>query len=161
MQLPEDVNINELTAEYRRLRESALRTQEQLRTATATATSSKGLVTAVVGPHGELQSLTFNSRAYRNMPPAELSHVILDTVRRARDQVMRDLMGALPSTLPGGLTAEDMLRGTIDVSALLPEDVSLDGFSFPVPPPGGDRRGTTSTDERGPGGTGPRVRAGH
>lgn len=128
-----DNRLDELAAEYRRLREAAMEAQHRMQTATATATSTKGLVTAVVGAQGELQELKFHSRSYRDLPPAELAHVILDTVRRARESVLRDVMAVLPGNLPGGLSPDDMLRGRVDLSGLLPEDLPVEGLPFVSP----------------------------
>jgi hypothetical protein len=136
MMFGSDPRLDELRADYGRLRDAALRAQERMRTATATVTSAKGLVTAVVGAQGDLQSLVFNSRAYRDLPPAELSHVVVDTVRRARDAVMRELLAELPTGLFGDTNADDLRQGRIDVAGLLPEDLPVNGLARPAPPPG-------------------------
>ncbi|MBO4207303.1 YbaB/EbfC family nucleoid-associated protein [Micromonospora echinofusca] len=138
MFVPENARLEELAAEYHRMREAALRAQERMRTATATVTSPKGLVTVVVGAQGEVRSITFASRAYRNMAPAELADAILDTINRARDTVLRELTEDLPANPPGGMlggmTPEDILNGKIDLSGLLPESLDLGDLPFPFRP---------------------------
>lgn len=141
MNLPEGVRLDELAAEYQRLRDLALQTQERTRTVTATVTSAKNLLTVTVGPNGELQSLIFNSRSYRNMAPAELAHVILETVDRARAAVNRELTELMPAALPAGMSIGGVLNGEIDLSGLLPESLDLGGISFPSMPEAFRRKG--------------------
>lgn len=69
----------------------------ELRAATASATSKDRMVTAKVGPHGEVLGLTFHSTAYQTMAPAQLSAVLTDVLNEARarmgDRVARSMRG--------------------------------------------------------------------
>jgi DNA-binding protein YbaB len=136
----DDGHLQELFDEYHKARENALRVQERMRTATATATSAKNMITVVVGAQGELQKLTFNSRAYRDLPSAELAHVIVETVRNAREKVLREITDLFPEGLLGGLKADDLVRGQADLSGLLPESIGLGDMPFPGDGAGHGRR---------------------
>ena len=92
-----------------------------MRTATATVKSSKGLVTVTVGPQGEITELTFNTRGYRSMAPAELSTVLTETIAKARAEVAEQMRAAVTPFLPAGLAFDDMRAGKVDWAAMLPE----------------------------------------
>lgn len=100
--------MKRLLADFQRARTDALRMRDRLATATATATSDDGLVTATVTASGEVSGLKFNGTAYRRMAPAELSQAILGSIKAARSGVtaqFRDVMAAVP-----------------DLATLIPED---------------------------------------
>jgi DNA-binding protein YbaB len=130
-----DKQIEQLMAEYQRHRSSALDFQQKLREVTAHATSAKGLVTVVVGAQAEVRSIVFHSRAYRTLAPAELAQTLLDTIERARNAVLQQVMQAMPGTALGGVTYEDVLGGRVDLTALLPEDLADRDIPLLSPPP--------------------------
>lgn len=99
----------------------AMQAQEFMRAVDATVTSSNGMVSVTVGAQGDVQALTFHSQRYRQMAPAELSHLVLDTIGRARTSVLRQLEEHLPSTTFAGVSLQDLMNGSADWSSLLPE----------------------------------------
>jgi DNA-binding protein YbaB len=130
--MPEEykLKIDELTAQYTKSREDALASHQRLQEVSETVTSKKGLVTVTVGAQGEIRSLTLNNRTYRDMAPAELSHVIVDTLKTARKRVEKHFVQALPSTVLGGMSVEDILSGKVDLAKFLPESIPMDGTPF-------------------------------
>ncbi|EHK84519.1 YbaB/EbfC family nucleoid-associated protein [Saccharomonospora azurea] len=52
-------------------------------TAPITVTSADGLVSATLGPHGELTDLEFAPDAFDRTDPARLADTVLDVVRQA------------------------------------------------------------------------------
>ncbi|GLY73781.1 YbaB/EbfC family nucleoid-associated protein [Actinoallomurus iriomotensis] len=105
-----------------RLKEHRDRMEEvraELREATASVTSKDRMVTAKVGPQGQVVALTFHTTAYRAMAPAELGDVVADVLNEARaklgEQVvekMRSLSGigeALRHSMTGGTELEELL----------------------------------------------------
>lgn len=119
-----DAHLANLQAEYERIRAAALRAQNRLATLTASATSPDGLVTAVVSGRGELCRLEFGTRRYRDLPPAELAHAIVETVALAR----RAVLSQLTADLPIGPSTVDLMRVDVDLGRLLP-DVTNNGRS--------------------------------
>jgi DNA-binding protein YbaB len=128
MTTPWDKQIESLMADYQRHRTDALEVGEHLRSTTGTATTGKGLVTAVVGPGGEVRSITFHSRRYRTMAPAELAQLLIDAVEQARGNALDQMAAAMPTVALAGMTYEDMLNGRVDVDAILPKDLSPSTF---------------------------------
>lgn len=130
-------SLEQLAADYARHRAAAVHAQERMSQVSATMTSPQGLVTVTVGAQGEVQSLLFNSQDYRKMPAAELSHVVLDTISRARASVMQQLAGALPDSTFAGISYADVMNGNVNWDQVLPEKLDLDGMPWhPGRPPG-------------------------
>jgi DNA-binding protein YbaB len=125
---------DQLAADYAQHRATAIAMQRQLQTISTTATSANGLVTVTLGPQGEIRTLAFGSRAYREMAPAELAHAIVDTIERARDGMRRQILDMLPVPAVAGTTFEDILQGRVDWTSLLPEHLVTDGVPY-VPAP--------------------------
>jgi hypothetical protein len=82
-------------------------------------TSPRQVVTATVGPHGEVIGLAFPTSAYKRMAPAELATVIIKTIQEAREKSLSQSADLLRPMLPKGFSAEDMLSGKADVQAML------------------------------------------
>src|SRR4051794_8018756 len=69
------------------LREQEAKVEEvrnELQAVTAAVTSKDRMVTAKVGPQGQVVSLTCHNTGYRSMAPAELSAVLVDVLNTAR-----------------------------------------------------------------------------
>jgi len=120
-----------LNADYARHRAAAMESAQRMQAVEATVTSSKGLVTITVGAQGEIRHLSFNSKDYRKMAPAELAHVVLETFDKARESALQQVAATLPAFSFGGLNARDLMSGRIDWEQLLPEKLDVDGFVLP------------------------------
>ncbi|WMX43817.1 YbaB/EbfC family nucleoid-associated protein [Streptomyces roseicoloratus] len=57
----------------------------------ATVTAKDRSVTVTMGPQGELTQIRFPTNAYRGMPPARLSAVLMSTISLARKQAAEQL----------------------------------------------------------------------
>ena len=110
-----------------RLRALAVQTQERIATMTATVTSPQGMVTVSVGSQGEVTALSFNSQDYRRTAPAELAHIVLDTIQRARQNLITQLADEMPAAAFGGITFRDVMAGTVDLEKMLPDRLFFDG----------------------------------
>lgn len=107
-----------------RQRRSALtQLREDLKAVSATATAPRRVVSATVGPRGELTDLRFPTGVYRSLTPAELAAVITKTVADAHAQATARWAELLTPLLPGGLTADAVLSGTADLGDLAPRTV--------------------------------------
>jgi DNA-binding protein YbaB len=124
-------SFEQLNADYARYRAAAMESAQRMQAVAATVTSTNGLVTITVGPQGEIRSLSFNSKDYRKMAPAELAHVVLDTFDKARESALQQAAAALPSFSFGGLNSRDLLNGRVDWEQVLPEKLDVDGFVLP------------------------------
>src|SRR5215207_3543125 len=76
-------SLEQLAADYARHRAAAVDSAQRVAAVSATVTSPQGLVTVTVGGQGEVRTLSFNSQDFRKMAPAELAHVVLETIDRA------------------------------------------------------------------------------
>lgn len=126
-----DRTLEQIAADYARHRAAAVESIRRVAEISATVTSSQGLVTVTVGGQGEITALTFNSQDYRKMAPAELSQVVLDTVTRARESALQQVMGVIPGTTVGGVSLQDMMQGRVDWDRVLPEQLDIAGFDLP------------------------------
>jgi DNA-binding protein YbaB len=105
-----------------RLKDHRARMEEvraELRQATASVMSKDRMVTAKVGPQGEVVSLTFHTTAYRTMAPAQLADVLTEVLNEARARVgeqvtetMRSVSGigeVLKLSMTGGTELDELL----------------------------------------------------
>jgi DNA-binding protein YbaB len=100
-------------------RERLLATSRELAAATSSVTSKDRMVTVTIGAKGEIGSLVFNTRAYRNMAPAELSSVLIDVLNRARGQMADKVASAYGSVTGLGPSVGDVLRGGTELDDVI------------------------------------------
>ena len=112
-------------------RTDAIEAQQQVESMSATVTSSSGLLTVSVGAQGDLRDLKFNLRDYRDMPSAELAHVIVETIGLARESVMRQILDTVPALSFGGMSLTDIMQGKADWTSLFPEALMPEATPFP------------------------------
>jgi DNA-binding protein YbaB len=114
--------IEDFVADFERRRTELAEVQKKIKKSKSTATSDKRMLTATVGPHGELTALKFNSQDYRDLSSTELAALIVKTVQKARDAAM-DKMGAIIApALPPNLNFDAVTGGRLDLAAVLPEN---------------------------------------
>jgi DNA-binding protein YbaB len=131
---PLNENLDELLQNYQRKRDEMTELQERLRSASSTVTSDSGLVTVTIGGRGEITELKFNSQAYRKMPAAQLSQVILDTIAKAKRAASAQVRGAIAPLLPKGMNFDALMDGKFDINKVLPDkllDLDEIGRMFP------------------------------
>ncbi|GHF44847.1 DNA-binding protein YbaB [Amycolatopsis bartoniae] len=68
---------------------------------------------------GELSDLTFNGNKYRTLPPAQLAHLIMETLRQGRTQAMEKVQKAMGTDGRPGLDYAGMLNGKADPMEIL------------------------------------------
>lgn len=77
-------------------------------------------LTVGLGAGGALSELTFHTTAYRDMAPAELSKLLLDTVGAARAEYAAQVADAMAPVREGAvLPFEDIMSGRFDISEFL------------------------------------------
>ncbi|MGH3648806.1 MAG: YbaB/EbfC family nucleoid-associated protein [Micromonosporaceae bacterium] len=84
--------------------------EKKLLSVTATATSDDGLITATVGPRGQLVDLEIDAKIYRRPNSALLAQTILKTVRDAVDQGLSQTRGIIDDLTPKNFAAEQAAR---------------------------------------------------
>ncbi|GAA1995105.1 hypothetical protein [Catenulispora subtropica] len=73
-----------------------------------------------LGPGGVLTELTFHTTGYREMAPAELSRLVLDTVAAARAEYAAQVAEVMAPVREGAaLPFDDIVAGTFDISEFL------------------------------------------
>ena len=116
MEADHRAQVEELLAEYRRSREQLGSVHRKLATITESATSEDGLVTATVGPHGQLTRLVIAETAYRTLRAHELAQCVVELTARAAAAATRRAGEALAPVLPRDADPEALLRGTADLT---------------------------------------------
>jgi DNA-binding protein YbaB len=120
-----DDQVDELLAQYQDAREKAVDTQRRIREVLATETAPRKVVKVTVGAQGQVTALDFPTDAYREMPPKDLSRVILATVEKARAKALAKVSEVTLGGLLGGVSAADALQGRFDARSILPEHFEL------------------------------------
>ncbi|MFG2910189.1 YbaB/EbfC family nucleoid-associated protein [Kitasatospora sp. NPDC048286] len=124
--------LNQAMASLAEQQEKLAESTRRMQAMTAAATSKDRMVTAKVGPQGELLALNFHTTAYQSMAPAELSAVLKDVLNEARarmgDQLTAEMRGfegvgeTLRMNFTGERGDEEELfggGGALDLDALL------------------------------------------
>ena len=78
---------DELMEEFHRLRSGVADLQEQLRAIEVVVHSDDRLITATIGPRGQLVSLDLDPRIYRDPNSRKLAAAITETVQKGARQV--------------------------------------------------------------------------
>jgi DNA-binding protein YbaB len=125
MSSPYDQQIEELLADYRKQRDQAFESRQQINAVTATATAPRQVVRVTVGAQGQITELDFPTGAYRNMAPKDLARVIQATVDKARAQALKKVTETVTGMMPGGIPLADLLEGKFDPRSFLPEDLPM------------------------------------
>lgn len=82
---------DELMSQWEHMRSGAGELQQKLRAVSAQASSDDGLVTATVGPRGQVIKVEFDPRIYRRPNSRELSETVTETIRRAAAKAMAEV----------------------------------------------------------------------
>ncbi|MFE6054950.1 YbaB/EbfC family nucleoid-associated protein [Kitasatospora sp. NPDC056446] len=143
--------LNQAMASLAEQQEKLAESTRRMQAMTAAATSKDRMVTAKVGPQGELLALSFHTTAYQSMAPAELSTVLKDVLNEAKarmgDQITAEMRGfegvgdALRMGFTGEREDEDPFGadGGLDLEALLAPLTAMR--------PGADRTGKSHKQE--------------
>jgi DNA-binding protein YbaB len=120
---------DELLTAFERTRRSLTELRDKVGALSATAESKDGLVTAMVGPRGELTGLEFSPRTYRHHSPTQLAELVRETVAEAIRRLHERAAQLYEPFLPTGVPYDKLLSGEADVSVFLP-DRPLDHDNF-------------------------------
>jgi hypothetical protein len=111
--------LAEMTVALNRVRQQSDRIRDQVRHARTTVEDRERRLSATVDGHGDLRQLVFHGDAYRDLAPAELADLIVQTVAKARDGARRKVMAGVRA-LNGDLAGlGDMARGAATVDELI------------------------------------------
>lgn len=103
--------VDELMADFHRLRDGASGLQQTLQAIRCTARSRDGLVTVTVGARGDVVSLDLDPRLYRSPDSKALAASIVSTIQAAAAEAADKVTEACSSLMP----AEDV-RAQMDMN---------------------------------------------
>jgi len=85
---------------------------------------------------GELASIKFNSQKFRRMAPAELSALLVDTIKRARAENRDRVLSAYQDVMPAGL--RELVTGATSLDELFDKArIEADEMVADLRPPAG------------------------
>ncbi|MFI6763369.1 YbaB/EbfC family nucleoid-associated protein [Micromonospora sp. NPDC050417] len=113
--------------------------ERKLAESSKTVTAKNRAVSVTVDGQGDLMELKFPTNAYRTMAPAELSSLLVETIREAREQARASTTEMLETYLPGGMASFDMLNNPIDFEEILGEALRTADRMFSGMPSNTDR----------------------
>jgi hypothetical protein len=112
--------LAELVADSERRMAAIVDAQRRVAELAVSVRSRDRSVTVGLGAGGALSELTFHTTAYRDMAPAELSRLLLDTVSAARAEYAAQVADAMAPVREGAvLPFEDVMAGRFDISEFL------------------------------------------
>ncbi|WP_030246981.1 YbaB/EbfC family nucleoid-associated protein [Streptomyces sp. NRRL S-350] len=123
--------LNQAMASLEEQKERLAESTRRMQAMTAEARSKDRMVTAKVGPQGEVLALSFHTTAYQSMAPAELGAVLKDVLNEAKarmgERITAEMRGfeGVGETLRMNFTGERGdedpfgVGGALDLDALL------------------------------------------
>jgi len=114
--------LEESLALYHRRRQELGEFQRGMANISVTVVSPRKVVSVTMGNAGELKEVKFPTTAYRNMTPSELGAVLTATIEDARSQALDRAADLLSVMLPPDLDAKELVRGKVDLAAMMPDD---------------------------------------
>jgi len=92
---------------------------------TTSVTSKNRMVAATVDSSGRLVELAFKGNRYRNLPPAELSALVVETVAKAQQAASKEAMAAAADLIPEGFGFPGLTGGDVDLDGMFDAAVRL------------------------------------
>jgi hypothetical protein len=112
--------LAELVTESERRMAAAVDAQRRVAELAVSVRSRDRSLTVGLGAGGALTELTFHTGGYRDMAPAELSRLLLDTVAAARAEYAARVAEVMAPVRDGAvLPFEDIVAGKFDISEFL------------------------------------------
>jgi DNA-binding protein YbaB len=108
--------VEALLADYRRTREQLAEVHKELLAIKESVTNPDGLVTATVGPHGNLLSLVISDAAYQHYRASELAQQIVRTTAAAASRAAERANATLRPILPPDSDPSALLAGRADLT---------------------------------------------
>jgi hypothetical protein len=119
---PYAAEYERLYADYQQRYQRIVETQRRLREISCTATSPRKSVSVTVGHGGVVTDVSFPTSAYKQLPPAELASVVLETITAARELATAEAATIVAPSVPEGVNVHALLSGSMDLQSLLPKD---------------------------------------
>jgi DNA-binding protein YbaB len=102
--------FDDVHAQYAKMREDVRDLQDDLAALEVTVRSPDGTVTVVIGPRGNLKSLSIDKGAYQQHPPERLATIILQACQRAESAAANAVQERMSRVLPEGSGLDRVLR---------------------------------------------------
>jgi DNA-binding protein YbaB len=113
--------LEQLFQDYQSHRSRMADMARQMQEIYGTATSPRREVTVTVKHNGGMTDIKFTGSAYRRLPPAELSELIMQTVNEAKEKAAEQAAELLAPMLPPSMNARDLVSGKLGLDAFAPE----------------------------------------
>jgi DNA-binding protein YbaB len=119
MSSPLHNQIEQRMVQLRERREAMARIQRDLAEARFTVDSKNRAVSVTVDSRGEPVDIKFRTSSYRSMAPAELSQLLLETIKAARDEAKMAAVTAFGPLLPPGTPLADLMSGQLNFEEMM------------------------------------------
>ena len=113
--------LAELRAQQQKIRDFGASMAAQ----TTALTSKNRMVSATVDSRGTLTELAFKGSRWRNLAPAELAALIVETVARAQETASKQAMKAAAGLMPAGFGFAGLTGGDLDLDGMFDAAVRL------------------------------------
>ncbi|MFD8500454.1 YbaB/EbfC family nucleoid-associated protein [Amycolatopsis sp. NPDC059657] len=92
--------------------------------ATTTVKAKDRSLTVDFDGRGEITAINFHGTKYRGMAPAELSHVLMETIQSGRAQCLQKLADVMGEDILPGVNFADLASGRMNAEEILDKVVS-------------------------------------
>ena len=125
MSAPMDDQLEAALADLRAQREKINGFRATTADRKISATSQNRMVSVTVDSQGKLVDLALKGNRYRQLPPAELSALIVQTVREAQDTASKETMAAALALLPEGFGIPGARRRKRDLDEMIEDALRM------------------------------------
>ncbi|MGH3664208.1 MAG: YbaB/EbfC family nucleoid-associated protein [Micromonosporaceae bacterium] len=128
MSNPLQDRIDQVMADFERSQTAIDSIREELADSTTTVTAKNRAVEVTVDGQGEVTEITFPTKKYRSMAPAELGSLLVETLADARQQAVRRATTLMRTAMPNSGPLLEALGGDSgEIDALVEELSQMDG----------------------------------
>ena len=117
--------LNEAMAELDKQRTNLNRLHGSMEEVTGSARSKRRQISVTVDARGDITEFKFHGTGYRNLSPAELADLIVQTIRQAREAAQGTLAESLHDSLPAGVSSADLAAGRVDWASAFSDALTL------------------------------------
>lgn len=117
-----DDAVEKLMADYQQQLAKLGEHQRKMSELTGTGVSQRKQVSVTVGAQGQLMELKFLTDSYRDMAPAELSNLIIDTFATARNELIKQQRELMAANAPAGVNVGALFGSDADLTKAMPRN---------------------------------------
>jgi DNA-binding protein YbaB len=127
MSNPMQDKIEQAFADFERSQTAIAAIRDELADSTTTVTSKNRAVQVTVDGHGEVTEISFPTKKYRTMAPAEFGSLLVATLAEARQEAVERATNLVSAAMPNSAPLFETLGGSADLDTVMADLAQKEG----------------------------------